>query len=155
MHSTDIVCNSDMRRQTNLSQSNLKLFENFLEQTNLQNSCWSRSLSSPMLSNALVKVNKVVFQDVPEFVLCLLSGKGQIHQRTLWLKTTTHSFLLSISECSGCARIPQLTYYLTGGSAKICSDLKSDQVAKAICFGSILIDYFDLGFLTCKEMELN
>lgn len=62
MHSTDIVCHSDMTRQTNLSQSNLKLFENFLEQTNLQNNCWSRSLSALMLSNALVKSTKSFFK---------------------------------------------------------------------------------------------
>lgn len=51
----------------------------------------------------LDKVNKLIFQGVLEFILHLFSCKGQIQHCILWLKTT-HSFLLSVSEYSRCAR---------------------------------------------------
>lgn len=48
------------------------------------------------------KVNKLIFQGVAEFVLSAFLQRS-ISPVHLELKST-HSFLLSISECSGCAK---------------------------------------------------
>lgn len=118
------------------------------------------------------------------FCVCFPAKVKFTKAPTLWLRTT-NLFLLSISEHSGCARqrgytegrqsalrsshwpsvVSTLEVCFLGYRAGIspnsrpcqmCSEMRTDQGAKAICFVSILIngDYSDLGFLTCKEMAL-
>ena len=132
----------------------------------------------------LGRVNKLIFQGVAEFVLCLLSCKGQVHHCTWSLKALTHFFFqfLSVWSSNGKRQVSRhrpscreltLAQYgkctgdvflgaqsskdaFTLGPAKICSEIWSDQGANAICLISILRngDYFDLSFLPCKEVAL-